>query len=217
MNSYDSLSSRQYQELTNKWGASRNPTYGRFFRSLDVSAALADQAFPLSNVSVILSSRLLETDRLALAAEVDGIRLYEPVTAPIGLLQTPRFRFLNAREVMIDPALDQENLPSRQVEVLNDFQKIQVTPSPRATLLFLSQQYYHAWRAESHHQLLRTVMVNRFYQGVILPPNTSEIELSFKPFVLWSWLPQFLFAGCGVLWLLRAVLHIRRDHAPGAT
>jgi hypothetical protein len=217
VNSYDSLSSRQYQELTNKWSVSRNPTYGRFFRSLDVSAALADQAFPLSNVSVILSSRLLETDRLTLAAEVDGIRLYQPVTAPIGLLQTPRFRFSNAKEVMIDPALGQESLPSRQVEVLNDFQKIQVTPSPRATLLFLSQQYYRAWRAESHHQLLRTVMVNRFYQGVILPPNTSEIELSFKPFVLWSWLPQFFFAGCGVLWLLRAVLHIRRDHALGAT
>jgi hypothetical protein len=217
VNSYDSLSSRRYQELVRRWSTVGTRTYGRNFKFLEIESALGDQTFPFSNVDIILSSRLLKTGQLALAAEVDGIKLYQPVAAPIGLLQTPLVRFSNAKEVMIDPALDQENLPSRQVEVLNDFQKIRVTASPRATLLFLSQQYHRAWRAESRHQPLRAVMVNRFYQGVIVPPNTSEIELSFRPFVLWSWLPQIFFAGCGALWLLRRFLHIRRDHAANAT
>jgi hypothetical protein len=53
------------------------------------------------------------------------------------------------------------------------------------------------------------VIVNGFYQGVVLPPNTSEVELFFRPFVLWSWLPQLLFAASGALLLLRSALQMR--------
>jgi hypothetical protein len=49
--------------------------------------------------------------------------------------------------------------------MLNDFQKIGVTASPEETLSFLSQQYHRAWWAGSHNRSLRTVIVNRFYQG----------------------------------------------------
>ena len=95
--------------------------------------------------------------------------------------------------------------------MLNDFQKIEVTASPDETLLFLSQQYHRAWRATSHQRLLRTVTVNGFYQGIVLPPFTDEVELLFRPFVLWSWVPQLLFVAAGVSLLLRARWRIRRD------
>jgi hypothetical protein len=93
--------------------------------------------------------------------------------------------------------------------MLNDFQKIEVTGSPEETLLFLSQQYHRAWRAISKDRPLPTVIVNGFYQGVVLPPDTSEVELFFRPFVLWSWLPQLLFATSGALLLLGSALRIR--------
>jgi hypothetical protein len=139
---------------------------------------------------------------------VNGIKLYETVTAPVGLLQTPRFKFSNGGEAAIDPSTGPTNLQSHRVEMLNDFQKIEVTASPEETLLFLSQQYHRAWWARAGKLPLRTVLVNRFYQGVIVPPNTSEVELLFRPFVLWSWLPQAFFAASGALLLLGSALQI---------
>jgi hypothetical protein len=211
VNSDDSLSSRRYQELMTHWGAVGTGGYGRHFRFLDIRRVLADQGLPLSNVHLILSARPLETDQLTLATEVNGIKLYETTTAPVDLLQTSRFKFSNGGEAAIDPSPDAANLQSRRVEVLNDFQKIEVTASPQETLLFLSQQYHRAWRAKAGQQPLRTVLVNRFYQGVILPPFTDEVQLSFRPFVLWSWVPQLLFVIAGAWLLLRAFRRIRRD------
>jgi hypothetical protein len=210
VNSHDSLSSRRYQELVRHWSAAGTSTYGRHFRFLDIRWALADQGFPFSSAHLILSGRPLATDQLTLATEVNGIKLYETNTTPIELLQTPHFKFSNGREATINPSAGRANLPSHRAEMLNDFQKIEVTASPDETLLFLSQQYHRAWRAGSHNRSLRTVTVNKFYQGVVLPPNTSEVELFFRPFVLWSWLPQLLFAAAGALLLLQSVLQMGR-------
>ena len=211
VNSYDSLSSRRYQELVRHWSAAGTGTYGRHFRFLDVRRALADQGFPFSGVHLILSARPLATDQLTLATEANGIKLYETITRPIELLQTQRFQFSNRGEAAIDPLVGPANLQSHRVEVLSDFQKVEVTASPQETLLFVSQQYHRAWRATSHQRLLRTVTVNGFYQGIVLPPFTDEVELSFRPFVLWSWVPQLLFVAAGVSLLLHARWRIRGD------
>ena len=89
---------------------------------------------------------------------------------------------------------------------MDDFQKIQLTASPEETLLFVSQQYHPAWSATADQGPLRTVLVNGFYQGVIVPPMTPKVELSFRPFVLWSWLPQLFFAAGATLLLIRQLL-----------
>ena len=212
VNSYDSLSSRRYHELVHKWSPNRPLSYARHFKLLDSESALADPAFPLSNVKVILSKRPLETEPLKLVAEVNGIKLYQPLAAPISLLQTDRYSFSSAGQAGIEPVAAQQNLPSRRVQRLNDFQRIELTSSPQKTLLFLSQQYHPAWRASSQGQPLRTVMVNNFYQGVIVPPHTSEVELFFHPFILWSWLPQLVFAVTAASLLVRAILARRARH-----
>jgi len=67
------------------------------------------------------------------------------------------------------------------------------------------------------------MLVNRFYQGVIAPPNMSEVDLNFRPFALWSWLPQVFFVASGTLLLLRSALqmgrrqrHVRLSSADGS-
>ena len=210
VNSYDSLSSRRYQELVGHWSAVGTRTYGRHFRFLDIGRAFADQGFLFSGVHLILSGNSLVADQLTLAAEANGIKLYKTVTAPVDLLQTPRFKFSNSGEAAIDLSAGAANLQSHRVEMLNDFQKIEVTASPEETLLFLSQQYHRAWQARAGKHPLRTVLVNRFYQGVIVPPNTSEVDLIFRPFALWSWLPQVFFVASGALLLLRTALQMGR-------
>lgn len=211
VNSCDPLSSRQYQELMSKWGASRNNRYGAYFRSVDARAALPDHAFRLANVAVILSRRALPAERAVLIDEVGGIKLYRPVTIPFELRQTSRFRLFDAGHALMDVLPEVPKLDTRRVRTLSDFQKIQVTTSAQETLLFLSQQYHRAWHASSRQQSLRTVTVNGFYQGILLPPFTKEVELSFRPLALWSWVPQLLFVIAGVWLLLRAFWRIRRD------
>jgi hypothetical protein len=145
--------------------------------------------------------------------EVSGIKLHETNAKPIELLQTPRFEYSNESEVAIDSWGGAASLRSHRVQVLNDFQKIGVTTSPQETLLFLSQQYHRAWRAEANHESLRTVIVNKFYHGIVLPPKTSEVKLFFRPFALWSLVPQLLFAALGAFLLLRRTLQFRRPAA----
>jgi hypothetical protein len=213
VNSYDSLSSRRYQDLTKQWSLTGTAFYGRYFRFVDPRKILTDRSFPYSNVHLILSTRPIATGRLTLTDEVNGIKLYKPVVAPIDLRQTPLFQYTE-NATAIDPSVVTSNLRARRLITLDDYQKIKVTPAPQETLLFLSQQYHRAWRAEIHLHLLRTVVINNFYQGVIVPPNTRELELSFRPFVLWSWLPQLLFALGGGLLLLRAILGMKHGITP---
>jgi hypothetical protein len=148
---------------------------------------------------------------VTLMDDVAGIKLYRPTGDPISLRQTADFRFSGADHSIMDVSPHFPEMDARQVETLDDFQKIHVTRAAHETLLFLSQQYHRAWRATSHRRSLRTVTVNGFYQGIILPPFTDEVELSFRPFVLWSWVPQLLFVAAGVSLLLRARWRIRRD------
>ena len=130
VNSYDSLSSRRYQELVGHWSAAGTRTYGRHFRLVDIERALADESFPFSNVRLILSSRPLATDQLALAAEVNGIKLYEPINAPSNCCKV-RVTNSRTREKPRSFLSADRQSAITSVEVLNDFQKIEVTASPR--------------------------------------------------------------------------------------
>ncbi len=209
VNSYDSLSSRRYQALVKGWSAAGTGTYGRYFRVLNIKHVLADPTFSFSNVRLILSARPLRTNRLRLVTDVSGIKIYRTIPAPIGFLQTTAFQLSKETQATLDNSPDSaQHLVSKRVEILDDFQKFNVTASRQTTLFFLSQQYHRAWSAQNRYQPLQTVAVNNFYQGVILPPNTSEIELSFRPKVLWSWIPQLFFALVGALLLLRAILRM---------
>ena len=212
LNSYDSLSSHQYQELTSHWSTSRDRSYGRFFRFLNVKSAFKDQAFSLSNVEVILSRRPLEMEGSVPVTDAAGIKLYRPPAIPIGLRQTSHFRLFDRNHSIIDISPEFPAPKAQRLELLNDFQRIEVTSCAQETLLFLSQQYHRAWQATSRLRQLRTVRVNNFYQGVIIPPLTSEVELSFKPLVLWSWVPQFFFVSAGAVLSLSALWRLRRGH-----
>ena len=70
------------------------------------------------------------------------------------------------------------------------------------SLLFVSQQYHDSWQARSPSGPLKTVVVNGFYQGVLLPPGTAEVELRFLAWGRWSWVPQVGFVMLGLAFLL---------------
>jgi hypothetical protein len=94
---------------------------------------------------------------------------------------------------------------------MDDYENIRVTAWPKETLLFVSQQYHSAWRATAGRRLLRTVRVNQFYQGVLIPPMIGDVELSFHPLVLWSWVPQLFFAATATLILVWQISKVRAN------
>ncbi len=198
INSYDSLSSHRYQELVGRWSVKGAETYGRYFKTIEPELALRDPSFRFTDVKVILSARTLPFPELTKIREINGIQFYRPLNVAVSLLQTKNYNAVSDTQVTIE-SLPAQVLPVQRVAQLDDFQRIKVSASTDETLLFLSQQYYQAWQATANQRPLRTVVVNRFYQGVIVPPMTHEVELTFRPLVLWSWVAQVFFVAAAAL------------------
>lgn len=193
INCYDPLASSRYRKLTDPWSQTGASDYTRYFRLLNVSKALADPLFPLANVKVVLSARPLPMEHLTLKRELRGIKFYEPKFPPVASEQVTDFRIAGRGNIEISST--GVPLMARTVQSMNDFRRIELTRSPRATILFLSQQYHSGWKAKmAGDKMLQTVVVNSFYQGVLIPPNTEIVELNFRPRIMWSWVPQVIFA-----------------------
>ena len=104
INSYDSLSSRGYQELVRRWSAEGTNTYGRYFKIIKPGLALADPSFLFANVSVVLSRQPLSSAGLKRAGTVGGIQFYRPVAVPVALRQTASYRISDEEHIEIDPS-----------------------------------------------------------------------------------------------------------------
>ena len=94
-------------------------------------------------------------------------------------------------------------LPVSVETVLDDLKIFRTTPTEQKTLLFLSEQYHPRWKAYARGAPLQTIPVNGFFLGVLVPPQTTRLELRFQPFVIWSWIPQLFYAGI----ILAGALH----------
>jgi len=149
----------------------------------------------------------LTSDLLQPVGAADHILLYRPRVATVKVLQTDRFRATNSRPLMITLPSAERQLPVRLEDNKSDYSRISVSDSAEDTLLFVSQQYFPTWRAFSGKRPLMVGLVNDFYQGIIVPPHTSEVELFHYPFAWWSWLPQAVFALLGILFVGRSVFH----------
>ncbi|MBD1878311.1 hypothetical protein [Coleofasciculus sp. FACHB-T130] len=202
IHSYNSLSSKDYQKIVLNWSQSGTNTYGRNFNKLDSESKISNSDFSLSGVSLLMSKTPLTSQNFIKIAELNEIKVYKKSQQPILLSQTPNYSIDNGNQVSLKSSVEEKFPLKIQEHILfDDFKKIEVTPLEQETLLFLSQQYHPQWRANSKDIPLKTVMVNGFYQGVIIPPGINEVDLAFLPYVLWSWLPQLIYAilGCVLL------------------
>lgn len=208
VHSYDSLSSRIYQEWVLRISTMGARTFGRHFGRIADESKLADDEIALSGIGLFASARQLSSPALAEAGEIDGVHLYTPKEAPILEAQVDGFTPKGGGEALfLGPLRAQRRLPLVREVAQDDFMRFRVTPAGQDTLLFVSQQFHPNWKAVSRGAPLSTVLVDGFYQGVIVPPKTSEVELAFRPWAVWSWVPQLFFAlsavACGLSTLWR--------------
>ena len=181
IHSYDSLSSRNYQRLVLQLSEKGTISYGRFFISLSSSSKLSDPAFSYSGVGLLLSR------------DPNGVKFTKTPTRPLLYTQTKNFHKVGNQIIFRGFLREHSELKVEQIAEFDDFRKFKVTRSDQKTILFVSQQYHPYWKASSRGKALETMIINDFYQGVVIPPHTHEVQLEFRSYVLWSWLPQLLY------------------------
>ncbi|MFN0245006.1 MAG: hypothetical protein ACKVWV_19145 [Planctomycetota bacterium] len=219
IHSYDSLSPTQYQEWVLRVSEVGARQRGRQFRRVSSVAQLGSEDVALGGVSTLVSPERLRAPMLADELDVDGNYVYRMRTPPLLQAQFASFRRYGSsgREVAcsVDEPISTPRLPLQRRERHDDRSTFDVTPSAEETLLFVSQQHHPHWIAKSGEAALECVAVNGFYLGVIVPPNTREVTIEFRPWARWSWVPQAFFALAAIAgW--RAARRARAVSADGA-
>jgi hypothetical protein len=221
IHTYNSLVSRDYR----RWVVGLNPDgmdlghdgdwadyvedgdYGRQFRRARQGPGLWGTALSWMGVSVLLSKGALDP------ASFEPIRgdLYRPLSSArleAQLLTEPRVLAPDAdvgseENAWWPPLQRLHEAPQLAVERTGDRADslgFRTSGAEAETILFISQQYHPHWTArDASGTKLETLQLLGFYQGVRLPPRTTEVELRFLPQVRHAWIPQLAFALAGIV------------------
>lgn len=191
IHSFNSLSSRAYQDWVTRVSEVGTRTYGRQFRKITSASKLDNGELALAGVGVIASEILLDSPAVERVGEFGSVTFYAPREAPV-------FQALFTRFTRESDGVRVENDPAQRrfagtINPQDDYLRIGFAPTTSEDLLFVSQQYHPQWRASTDGRELETVVVNGFYQGVIVPAGVREVDLVFRPWSLLMWIPQLLF------------------------
>ena len=215
VHSNNSLSSQSYQRwMSRVWGV-QSITHGRMFARLPHGAKPDLAALSWAGVSLLLSVPPLPAWMANGAGRVEELRLYRLKDPPRLEAQLAQFSREEPGRASVGGSLGStQGLAVQRTLGADDALAFRTTPAPVPTLLFVSQQHHSQWQAASGAAPLETVVVDDFYQGVIVPPGTEHVELSFRPWVRWSWVPQAAFAAAALGLLARSAM--TRVRAAGA-
>lgn len=191
IHSFNSLSSRAYQDWVTRVSETGTRTYGRQFRKITSAAKLGDGELALAGVGVIASEIALESPAVERVGEFGSVTFYKPREAPVFTAIFARFT-RDADGVRVEDDAAQRRFAGT-INPQDDYLRIGFAPTTSEELLFVSQQHHPQWRASADGRELETVVVNGFYQGVIVPAGVSEVKLVFQPWSLWMWIPQLAF------------------------
>jgi hypothetical protein len=194
VHTYNSLTSIGYQQYIASLGG-ETTFYGRQAKTIGKDLT-SRPAFSYSGIGLILSRSPLEDPGLRQIGEESGLRLYKPLRDPVIYAQVKTYtRDDNGKYSLSGYLFDHPAFSVSRVEEYDDYQKFTVRSQPVDTLLFVSQQYHPKWRATTDLGPSRTVVVNNFFLGVAVPAGAKWVELEFRPFVYWSFIPQIVFLG----------------------
>ncbi len=204
VHTYNSLSSEAYQKWTRRISDFGTYEAGRFFTHVDNPSTLFGSEFPLTGISMVLCEERIQHERIVPVSQ--GI--YRAAERPRLEAQLRDFHRSPGGERTTIASLEEDQpLAVLRREDTDDHIHVRTSALRQESLLFLSQEYHPHWRAMSGPNELTTVLVNGFYQGVVVPPLTGEVELFFRPHSRLAWIPQVFFLvaalGLGVGYLRR--------------
>jgi len=205
VHSYEPLSSWRFREIVKTWSKSEVIVYGRLFTFLDPgSLANSAEALSLAGVKYLVSEAPLAVPWAEPAGQVDKFYIYKSRLPPRMRFQTRAFTLHDPNAANLATDSRRYDQPVRCLANTGDRLQIATSALETESLLFISQQYHDYWQASCKSGRLKTVVVNHFYQGVLLPPGTDEVELQFTPWARWSWIPQVAFIAMGLAFFVTA-------------
>ncbi len=201
IHSYNSLSSRAYQEFVLRLSEKGAKTYGRQFKRIATASRLESEHIPYTGLGLFVVAGRLNVPKLEGAGEVDGVRLYRSAEPPLLEARISRFERDGVDVRIAEPLSAHRDSNVRRTLTRDDHLRFELDPSEHDTLLFVSQQYWPQWKSS----VGTPVRIDDFYQGVVVPAGTRVVDLRFRPFVLWSWIPQILLVAflAAVVWRAR--------------
>ncbi|PXV61684.1 hypothetical protein SAMN04487785_103153 [Dyella jiangningensis] len=207
VHSYDSLSSRRYQQFLRLLGGEA-VTFGRW--NSQIAPDYAGAAFWMSDVALVLSSVRLTDPSLTCSTQVDGIWLCD-VARHMGQSLQLADRTL-PRETSNADVGDPRALPSLPSRVVRDQgDAIEVAVSAASpSLLIISQQYHPDWQAlalvDGLWRPAAALSVNGFFQGVMVPDHAEKIVLTFRPAARYAYLVNYVWIFFLLLLATKALL-----------
>jgi hypothetical protein len=223
IHTYNSLSAERYQQFITSMGGEFT-NYGR--RNASINPDFTSVPFWMSNIGLVVAPKelrspvLQKVDTLPAKKRGEAIFLYS-VSQRMGralVVAHPTIPLSQPSVEIPDPRLADYQIP-RVIEDSVDRLVFSVAVN-QSSLLVVSQKYHPHWYAEvfdGQRWLDRPVIaVNGVFQGVVLPPDVTNVRLSFRPYARWMWVVHLFWAGylmyVGFVWV-RARRFNSRNHA----
>lgn len=195
VHTYNSLSPMRYQNFIEQLGG-EVVTYGR--RNGAINPDFSSLPFWMSNVGVVYSlmpqyDPPLQTIQVLRSPSRNIPIFVYAVPERMGKSIVVPFTDSSAAQVSATVP-DPRNGSYRKPQELRDADDVLLyqVDAQAPELLIISQKYHPQWRAEVlvdgtwRQTLLREV--NGFFQGVAIDRGTTQVRLSFLPYVRWAWL-----------------------------
>ncbi|MCP3917982.1 MAG: hypothetical protein GY711_20740 [bacterium] len=214
VHTYDHFVSRAFDAWVRPLRApAKRKAYDRRFLRIATEQSLDDEFFAKSGVSTLLSLAPL-SPRIAREHARFGEVIVSVVERPGPLVAHLAPGMFQAAEGEFEVESERLYAAQRVVprEWRSDHMRIDVEPSTAETLLFVSQQFHPQWKARADGLTLVTAPIDAVYQGVLLPPGTASIELSFEPWSRWALAPQVAFALAAAAFVAMRLRRPKRTH-----
>ena len=212
VHSYDPLVSELYKRLTEERFDVDTREYRKRFTRAQGTTWMRSPELALTDVNAVVTGAETKlAARLERLAEVDGIFVCRPPWEPLARGQFTEFGLADGVATIDLERAEEARAALELLEEHDDSTRLRCTALPATSLVFLSRQFHPDWRARAAGRELETVRVDDFYLGVMVPAGTDEIELEFRPWARYAWIPQVFFAAAA---LALALARLRRRARP---
>lgn len=207
VHAYDSLSPTTYQDWVKRFSKEGTRNYGRRFNRITDASLLASGELEKAGVTHVLSAQPLAVPNWKPDGKLGPFFVYATGAGHTRGVLLPKERY-RVDGLSATTAGDWPKEPWEEVEFDEDagdvlYTRLEEDASGR--LLVLRQQFHPQWVAgepvgwcgfgtQPMPRPLTSVLVDGFYQGVLVPPGCDSVVLEVRSLSRLAWVPWLAFA-----------------------